>query len=189
MYWKLLAAEGTPAERFGSLMDMINNDSTLQPIVEAMISDSDHSELAKAFSYMFKSDSTDGGNYEIKEDLSDLDTMSAEGKANSGVTDAKVADARKAFELGISDAKIRDLEKYNENLDELATLLTQVGKGGKNAADAMQTINSKMDQNRYNRWALNQYKSGDRSETVTKQLSSRCRNDRNSSCLSAQEST
>lgn len=333
MYWKLLAIDGTPAERFGSLMDMINNDSTLQPIVEAMISDSDHSELAKAFSYMFKSDSTDGGNYEIKEDLSDLDiaalmvalanadesgalsaynhqskqvvssnamtvlkalrknpekiseewgnlgkgnnivaemlrdnfstilgeettskllngqlndlgmsyaermisaygnesagytdyeyaglaeqvlggldanltpedklayinslptemidalkekisgfedyvnlvTMSAEGKANSGVTDAKVADARKAFELGISDAKIRDLEKYNENLDELATLLTQVGKGGKNAADAMQTINSKMDQNRYNRWALNQYKSGDRSETVTKQLSS-----------------
>lgn len=333
MYWKLLATDGTPAERFGSLMDMINNDSTLQPIVEAMISDSDHSELAKAFSYMFKSDSTDGGNYEIKEDLSDLDiaalmvalanadesgtlsaynhqskqvvssnamivlkalrknpekiseewgnlgkgnsivaemlrdnfstilgeettskllnghlndlgmsyaermisaygnesagytdyeyaglaeqvlggldanltpeaklsyinslptemidalkekisgfedyvnlaTMSAEGKANSGVTDAKVADARKAFELGISDAKIRDLEKYNENLDELATLLTQVGKGGKNAADAMQTINSKMDQNRYNRWALNQYKSGDRSETVTKQLSS-----------------
>lgn len=333
MYWKLLATDGTPAERFGSLMDMINNDRTLQPIVEAMISDSDHSELAKAFSYMFKSDSTDGGNYEIKEDLSDLDiaalmvalanadesgtlsaynhqskqvvssnamtvlkalrknpkriseewgnlgkgnnivaemlrdnfstilgeettskllnghlndlgmsyaermisaygnesagytdyeyaglaeqvlggldanltpeaklsyinslptemidalkekisgfedyvnlaTMSAEGKANSGVTDAKVADARKAFELGISDAKIRDLEKYNENLDELATLLTQVGKGGKNAADAMQTINSKMDQNRYNRWALNQYKSGDRSETVTKQLSS-----------------
>lgn len=333
MYWKLLATDGTPAERFGSLMDMINNDSTLQPIVEAMISDSDHSELAKAFSYMFKSDSTDGGNYEIKEDLSDLDiaalmvalanadesgtlsaynhqskqvvssnamtvlkalrknpekiseewgnlgkgnnivaemlrdnfstilgeettskllngqlndlgmsyaermisaygnesagytdyeyaglaeqvlggldanltpeaklsyinslptemidalkekisgfedyvnlaTMSAEGKANSGVTDAKVADARKAFELGISDAKIRDLEKYNENLDELATLLTQVGKGGKNAADAMQTINSKMDQNRYNRWALNQYKNGDRSETVTKQLSS-----------------
>lgn len=333
MYWKLLATDGTPAERFGSLMDMINNDSTLQPIVEAMISDSDHSELAKAFSYMFKSDSTDGGNYEIKEDLSDLDiaalmialanadesgklsaynhqskqvvssnamtvlkalrknpekiseewgnlgkgnnivaemlrdnfttilgeettskllngqlndlgmsyaermisaygnesagytdyeyaglaeqvlggldanltpedklsyinslptemidalkekisgfedyvnlaTMSAEGKANSGVTDAKVADARKAFELGISDAKIRYLEKYNENLDELATLLTQVGKGGKNAADAMQTINSKMDQNRYNRWALNQYKSGDRSETVTKQLSS-----------------
>lgn len=333
MYWKLLAIDGTPAERFGSLMDMINNDSTLQPIVEAMISDSDHSELAKAFSYMFKSDSTDGGNYEIKEDLSDLDiaalmvalanadesgalsaynhqskqvvssnamtvlkalrknpekiseewgnlgkgnnivaemlrdnfstilgeettskllngqlndlgmsyaermisaygnegagytdyeyaglaeqvlggldanltpeaklayinslptemidalkekisgfedyvnlaTMSAEGKANSGVTDAKVADARKAFELGISDAKIRDLEKYNENLDELATLLTQVGKGGKNAADAMQTINSKMDQNHYNRWALNQYKSGDRSETVTKQLSS-----------------
>lgn len=333
MYWKLLAINGTPAERFGSLMDMINNDSTLQPIVEAMISDLDHSELAKAFSYMFKSDSTDGGNYEIKEDLSDLDiaalmvalanadesgtlsaynhqskqvvssnamtvlkalrknpekiseewgnlgkgnnivaemlrdnfstilgeettskllngqlndlgmsyaermisaygnesagytdyeyaglaeqvlggldanltpetklayinslptemidalkekisgfedyvnlaTMSAEGKANSGVTDAKVADARKAFELGISDAKIRDLEKYNENLDELATLLTQVGKGGKNAADAMQTINSKMDQNRYNRWALNQYKSGDRSETVTKQLSS-----------------
>lgn len=333
MYWKLLATDGTPAERFGSLMDMINNDSTLQPIVEAMISDSDHSELAKAFSYMFKSDSTDSGNYEIKEDLSDLDiaalmvalanadesgtlpaynhqskqvvssnamtvlkalrknpekiseewgnlgkgnnivaemlrdnfstilgeettskllngqlndlgmsyaermisaygnesasytdyeyaglaeqvlggldanltpeaklsyinslptemidalkekisgfedyvnlaTMSAEGKANSGVTDAKVADARKAFELGISDAKIRDLEKYNENLDELATLLTQVGKGGKNAADAMQTINSKMDQNRYNRWALNQYKNGDRSETVTKQLSS-----------------
>nr|DAW66663.1 MAG TPA: minor tail protein [Bacteriophage sp.] len=333
MYWKLLATDGTPAERFGSLMDMINNDRTLQPIVEAMISDSDHSELAKAFSYMFKSDSTDGGNYEIKEDLSDLDiaalmvalanadesgtlsaynhqskqvvssnamtvlkalrknpekiseewgslgkgnsivaemlrdnfstilgeettskllnghlndlgmnyaermisaygnesagytdyeyaglaeqvlggldanltpeakltyinslptemidalkekisgfedyvnlaTMSAEGKANSGVTDAKVADARKAFELGISDAKIRDLEKYNENLDELATLLTQVGKGGKNAADVMQTINSKMDQNRYNRWALNQYKSGDRSETVTKQLSS-----------------
>lgn len=333
MYWKLLATDGAPAERFGSLMDMINNDSTLQPIVEAMISDSDHSELAKAFSYMFKSDSTDGGNYEIKEDLSDLDiaalmvalanadesgtlsaynhqskqvvssnamtvlkalrknpekiseewgnlgkgnnivaemlrdnfstilgeettskllngqlndlgmnysermisaygnegagytdyeyaglaeqvlggldanltpedklayinslptemidalkekisgfedyvnlaTMSAEGKANSGVTDAKVADARKAFELGISDAKIRDLEKYNENLDELATLLTQVGKGGKNAADAMQTINSKMDQNRYNRWALNQYKNGDRSETVTKQLSS-----------------
>lgn len=333
MYWKLLAIDGTPAERFGSLMDMINNDSALQPIVEAMISDSDHSELAKAFSYMFKSDSTDGGNYEIKEDLSDLDiaalmvalvnadesgtlsaynhqskqvvssnamtvlkalrknperiseewgnlgkgnnivaemlrdnfstilgeettskllngqlndlgmsyaermisaygnegagytdyeyaglaeqvlggldanltpedklayinslptemidalkekisgfedyvnlaTMSAEGKANSGVTDAKVADARKAFELGISDAKIRDLEKYNENLDELATLLTQLGKGGKNAADAMQTINSKMDQNRYNRWALNQYKSGDRSETVTKQLSS-----------------
>lgn len=333
MYWKLLATDGTPAERFGSLMDMINNDSTLQPIVEAMISDSDHSELAKAFSYMFKSDSTDSGNYEIKEDLSDLDiaalmvalanadesgtlpaynhqskqvvssnamtvlkalrknpekiseewgnlgkgnnivaemlrdnfstilgeettskllngqlndlgmsyaermisaygnesagytdyeyaglaeqvlggldanltpeaklsyinslptemidalkekisgfedyvnlaTMSAEGKENSGVTDAKVADARKAFELGISDAKIRDLEKYNENLDELATLLTQVGKGGKNAADAMQTINSKMDQNRYNRWALNQYKSGDRSETVTKQLSS-----------------
>lgn len=333
MYWKLLATDGAPAERFGSLMDMINNDSTLQPIVEAMISDSDHSELAKAFSYMFKSDSTDGGNYEIKEDLSDLDiaalmvalanadesgtlsaynhqskqvvssnamtvlkalrknpekiseewgnlgkgnnivaemlrdnfstilgeettskllngqlndlgmnysermisaygnegagytdyeyaglaeqvlggldanltpeaklsyinslptemidalkekisgfedyvnlaTMSTEGKANSGVTDAKVADARKAFELGISDAKIRDLEKYNENLDELATLLTQVGKGGKNAADAMQTINSKMDQNRYNRWALNQYKSGDRSETVTKQLSS-----------------
>ena len=333
MYWKLLATDGTPAERFGSLMDMINNDKTLQPIVEAMISDSDHSELAKAFSYMFKSDSTDGGNYEIKEDLSDLDiaalmialanadesgtlpaynhqskqvvslnamtvlkalrknpekiseewgnlgkgnnivaemlrdnfstilgeettskllngqlndlgmsyaermisaygnegagytdyeyaglaeqvlggldanltpeaklsyinslptemidalkekisgfedyvnlaTMSAEGKANSGVTDAKVADARKAFELGISDAKIRDLEKYNENLDELATLLTQVGKGGKNAADAMQTINSKMDQNRYNRWALNQYKNGDRSETVTKQLSS-----------------
>lgn len=333
MYWKLLAIDGTPAERFGSLMDMINNDSTLQPIVEAMISDSDHSELAKAFSYMFKSDSTDGGNYEIKEDLSDLDiaalmvalanadesgalsaynhqskqvvssnamtvlkalrknperiseewgnlgkgnnivaemlrdnfstilgeettskllngqlndlgmsyaermisaygnegagytdyeyaglaeqvlggldanltpkdklayinslptemidalkekisgfedyvnlaTMSAEGKANSGVTDAKVADARKAFELGVSDAKIRDLEKYNENLDELATLLTQVGKGGKSAADAMQTINSKMDQNRYNRWALNQYKSGDRSETVTKQLSS-----------------
>lgn len=333
MYWKLLAAEGTPAERFGSLMDMINNDSTLQPIVEAMLSDSDHSELAKAFSYMFKSDSADGGNYEIKEDLSDLDiaalmvalanadesgtlsaynhqskqvvssnamtvlkalrknpekiseewsnlgegnnivakmlrdnfstilgeettnklltgqlndlgmsyaermisaygnesagytdyeyaglaeqilggldvnltpedklayinslptemvdalkekisgfedyvnlaTMSTEGKANSGVTDAKVADARKAFELGISDAKIRDLEKYNDNLDELATLLTQVGKGGKNAADAMQTINSKMDQNRYNRWALNQYKSGDRSETVTKQLSS-----------------
>ena len=333
MYWKLLATDGTPAERFGSLMDMINNDRTLQPIVEAMISDSDHSELAKAFSYMFKSDSTDGGNYEIKEDLSDLDiaalmvalanadesgtlsaynhqskqvvssnamtvlkalrknpekiseewgslgkgnsivaemlrdnfstilgeettskllnghlndlgmnyaermisaygnesagytdyeyaglaeqvlggldanltpeakltyinslptemidalkekisgfedyvnlaTMSAEGKANSGVTDAKVADARKAFELGISDAKIRDIEKYNENLDELATLLTQVGKGGKNAADAMQTINSKMDQNRYNRWALNQYKNGDRSETVTKQLSS-----------------
>lgn len=333
MYWKLLAAEGTPAERFGSLMDMINNDSTLQPIVEAMLSDSDHFELAKAFSYMFKSDSADGGNYEIKEDLSDLDiaalmvalanadesgtlsaynhqskqvvssnamtvlkalrknpekiseewsnlgegnnivakmlrdnfstilgeettnklltgqlndlgmsyaermisaygnesagytdyeyaglaeqilggldvnltpedklayinslptemvdalkekisgfedyvnlaTMSTEGKANSGVTDAKVADARKAFELGISDAKIRDLEKYNDNLDELATLLTQVGKGGKNAADAMQTINSKMDQNRYNRWALNQYKSGDRSETVTKQLSS-----------------
>ena len=333
MYWKLLAAEGTPAERFGSLMDMISNDSTLQPIVEAMLSDSDHSELAKAFSYMFKSDSAEDGNYEIKEDVSDLDiaalmvalanadesgalaaynhqskqvvssnamtvlkalrknpekiseewsnlgkgnsivagmlrdnfstilgeettnkllngqlndlgmsyaermisaygnesagytdyeyaglaeqvlggldanltpedklayinslptemvdalkekisgfedyvnlaTMSTEGKANSGVTDAKVADARKAFELGISDAKIRDLEKYNDNLDELATLLTQVGKGGKNAADAMQTINSKMDQNRYNRWALNQYKSGDRSETVTKQLSS-----------------
>lgn len=106
------------------------------------------------------------------EDYVNLATMSAEGKANSGVTDAKVADARKAFELGISDAKIRDLEKYNENLDELATLLTQIGKGGKNAADAMQTINSKMDQNRYNRWALNQYKSGDRSETVTKQLSS-----------------
>lgn len=333
MYWKLLAAEGTPAERFGSLMDMINNDSTLQPIVEAMLSNSNHSELAKAFSYMFKSDSAEDGNYEIKEDVSDLDiaalmvalanadesgalaaynhqskqvvssnamtvlkalrknpekiseewsnlgkgnsivagmlrdnfstilgeettnkllngqlndlgmsyaermisaygnesagytdyeyaglaeqvlggldanltpedklayinslptemvdalkekisgfedyvnlaTMSTEGKANSGVTDAKVADARKAFELGISDAKIRDLEKYNDNLDELATLLTQVGKGGKNAADAMQTINSKMDQNRYNRWALNQYKSGDRSETVTKQLSS-----------------
>lgn len=73
MYWKLLAAEGTPAERFGSLMDMINNDSTLQPIVEAMLSDSDHSELAKAFSYMFKSDSADGRNYEIKEDVSDLD--------------------------------------------------------------------------------------------------------------------
>lgn len=45
------------------------------------------------------------------EDYVNLATMSAEGKANSGVTDAKVADARKAFELGISDAKIRDLEK------------------------------------------------------------------------------
>lgn len=334
MYQKLFAAQGTPAERFAALKDMIENDTAMQSLVEAMLTDTDNSELAKAFSYMFEPDSENEGKYKIKENASDLDiavlmsalanvdssgtlssyshrskqnissnamiafsalkgkkpdeiitawgnlgdtnslatkmlqedfstilgeettakllngqlndlgmsyaermisaygnesagymdyeyaglaeqvlggldanltpedklayinslptemvdalkekisgfedyvnlaTMSTEGKANSGVTDAKVADARKAFELGISDAKIRDLEKYNDNLDELATLLTQVGKGGKNAADAMQTINSKMDQNRYNRWALNQYKSGDRSETVTKQLSS-----------------
>lgn len=334
LYQALFKAKGTPSERFTALKDMIENDTAMQSLVEAMLTDTDNSELAKAFSYMFEPDSENEGKYKIKENASDLDiavlmsalanadssgtllahnhrskqnissnamiafsalkgkkpdeiitawgnlgntnslatkmlqedfstilgeettskllngqlndlgmnyaermisaygnesagytdyeyaglaeqvlggldanltpeaklsyinslptemidalkekisgfedyvnlaTMSAEGKANSGVTDAKVADARKAFELGISDAKIRDLEKYNENLDELATLLTQVGKGGKNAADAMQTINSKMDQNRYNRWALNQYKSGDRSETVTKQLSS-----------------
>lgn len=334
LYQALFKAKGTPSERFTALKDMIENDTAMQSLVEAMLTDTDNSELAKAFSYMFEPDSENEGKYKIKENASDLDiavlmsalanadssgtllaynhrskqnissnamiafsalkgkkpdeiitawgnlgntnslatkmlqedfstilgeettskllngqlndlgmsyaermisaygnegagytdyeyaglaeqvlggldanltpedklayinslptemidalkekisgfedyvnlaTMSAEGKANSGVTDAKVADARKAFELGISDAKIRDLEKYNENLDELATLLTQVGKGGKNAADAMQTINSKMDQNRYNRWALNQYKNGDRSETVTKQLSS-----------------
>lgn len=334
LYQALFKAKGTPSERFTALKDMIENDTAMQSLVEAMLTDTDNSELAKAFSYMFEPDSENEGKYKIKENASDLDiavlmsalanadsagtllaynhrskqnissnamiafsalkgkkpdeiitawgnlgntnslatkmlqedfstilgeettskllngqlndlgmsyaermisaygnegagytdyeyaglaeqvlggldanltpedklayinslptemidalkekisgfedyvnlaTMSAEGKANSGVTDAKVADARKAFELGISDAKIRDLEKYNENLDELATLLTQVGKGGKNAADAMQTINSKMDQNHYNRWALNQYKSGDRSETVTKQLSS-----------------
>lgn len=334
LYQALFKAKGIPSERFTALKDMIENDTAMQSLVEAMLTDTDNSELAKAFSYMFEPDSENEGKYKIKENASDLDiavlmsalanadssgtllahnhrskqnissnamivfsalkgkkpdeiitawgnlgntnslatkllqedfstilgeettskllnghlndlgmsyaermistygnegagytdyeyaglaeqvlggldanltpedklayinslptemidalkekisgfedyvnlaTMSAEGKANSGVTDAKVADARKAFELGISDAKIRDLEKYNENLDELATLLTQVGKGGKNAADAMQTINSKMDQNRYNRWALNQYKSGDRSETVTKQLSS-----------------
>lgn len=334
LYQALFKAKGTPSERFTALKDMIENDTAMQSLVEAMLTDTDNSELAKAFSYMFEPDSENEGKYKIKENASDLDiavlmsalanadsagtllaynhrskqnissnamiafsalkgkkpdeiitawgnlgntnslatkmlqedfstilgeettskllngqlndlgmsyaermisaygnegagytdyeyaglaeqvlggldanltpedklayinslptemidalkekisgfedyvnlaTMSAEGKANSGVTDAKVADARKAFELGISDAKIRDLEKYNENLDELATLLTQVGKGGKNAADAMQTINGKMDQNRYNRWALNQYKSGDRSETVTKQLSS-----------------
>lgn len=99
-------------------------------------------------------------------------TMSEEARKASGVTDKTIAEARDALDIGISDTQLRWIEKYNENLDELATLLTQISKGGKNAADAMQTINSKMDQNRYNRWALNQYKSGDRSETVTKQLSS-----------------
>lgn len=99
-------------------------------------------------------------------------TMNDEARANSGVTDRIIADAREALDIGISDTQIRQVEKYNDNLDELSTMLTQISKGGKNAATAMQTINSKLTQNAYNRWALDKYKNGDRSDEVTKQLAS-----------------
>lgn len=99
-------------------------------------------------------------------------TMNEEARANSGVNDKTIADAREALDIGIEDTQVRQIEKYNENLDELATMLTQISKGGKNAAMAMQTINSKLTQNAYNRWALEKYKSGDRSDEVTKQLAS-----------------
>ena len=89
LYQALFKAKGTPSERFTALKDMIENDTAMQSLVEAMLTDTDNSELAKAFSYMFEPDSENEGKYKIKENASDLDIavlMSALANADSAGT-------------------------------------------------------------------------------------------------------
>lgn len=98
--------------------------------------------------------------------------MGETARLNTGISDDNFGKARAEFEAGIDEAKLRVIEQYNGDLEETVTLLSQLKKGGKEAANAVQTLDSKISQNAYNRWALDKYKSGDRSDTVLSQLSS-----------------
>lgn len=111
-------------------------------------------------------------NIDSFKDYTDLLQMTDYELSQEGLSADDVSNARNKAFAAIDEKAIKNQLKFNDALDETVSLLAQIKKGGSDAASAMQTMYSKTEKLANAKWAISQYKSGQRTDLVTSTLAS-----------------
>lgn len=111
-------------------------------------------------------------NIDSFKDYVDLLQMTDYELSQEGLSADDVSNARNKAFAAIDEKAIKNQLKFNDALDETVSLLAQIKKGGSDAASAMQTMYSKTEKLANAKWAIAQYKSGQRTDLVTSTLAS-----------------
>lgn len=111
-------------------------------------------------------------NIDSFKDYIDLLQMTDYELSQQGLSAEDVSNARDKAFAAIDEKTIKNQLKFNDALDETVSLLAQIKKGGSDAASAMQTMYSKTEKLANAKWAIAQYKSGQRTDLVTSTLAS-----------------
>lgn len=111
-------------------------------------------------------------NIDSFKDYIDLLQMTNYELSQQGLSAEDVSNARDKAFAAIDEKTIKNQLKFNDALDETVSLLAQIKKGGSDAASAMQTMYSKTEKLANAKWAIAQYKSGQRTDLVTSTLAS-----------------
>lgn len=111
-------------------------------------------------------------NIDSFKDYTDLLQMTDYELSQEGLSADDVYNARNKAFAAIDEKAIKNQLKFNDALDETVSLLAQIKKGGSDAASAMQTMYSKTEKLANAKWAISQYKSGQRTDLVTSTLAS-----------------
>lgn len=109
-------------------------------------------------------------NIDSFKDYTDLLQMTDYELSQEGLSADDVSNARNKAVAAIDEKAIKNQLKFNDALDETVSLLAQIKKGGSDAASAMQTMYSKTEKLANAKWAISQYKSGQRTDLVTSTL-------------------
>lgn len=111
-------------------------------------------------------------NIDSFKDYTDLLQMTDYELSQEGLSADDVYNARNKAFAAIDEKTIKNQLKFNDALDETVSLLAQIKKGGSDAASAMQTMYSRTEKLANAKWAIAQYKSGQRTDLVTSTLAS-----------------
>lgn len=111
-------------------------------------------------------------NIDSFKNYTDLLQMTDYELSQEGLSADDVSNARNKAFAAIDEKAIKNQLKFNDALDETVSLLAQIKKGGSDAASAMQTMYSKTEKLANAKWAISQYKSGQRTDLVTSTLAS-----------------
>lgn len=111
-------------------------------------------------------------NIDSFKDYTDLLQMTDYELSQEELSADDVYNARNKAFAAIDEKTIKNQLKFNDALDETVSLLAQMKKGGSDAASAMQTIYSRTEKLANAKWAIAQYKSGQRTDLVTSTLAS-----------------